>query len=386
MRILMLDNEFPPLGGGTGIVNQRVLEEFSKTEDVAVDLVTSSCTGISYEDEEMSPRILIHKVPVNTKCLHHSSDRELLTYAIRGYLRCIRLARGNQYDVCFAFAGVPAGAMAYLFSLTHHVPYVVSLQGADVPGFEHRYRYHYLILTPVIKLIWRNASALIACSERLKRLALKTDPDARVVVIGNGVDTHMFRPRRERQREENGSVNILTTGRLIERKGHRFLLQAAAMLHERGYSSIKVHIAGAGDSEDGLKKMCRDLNLEHSVEFLGRLSREQVIAAYEKADIFALPSVNEGMSIALLEALAAGLPVVVTAAGAARQMVRGNGIIVPKRDAGALADALASMIDSPKLRQEMGERSEELAGEFSWGQISRQYLAVCRQAAQKIVA
>lgn len=196
----------------------------------------------------------------------------------------------------------------------------------------------------------------------------------------------MFRPRRERQREENGSVNILTTGRLIERKGHRFLLQAAAMLHERGYSSIKVHIAGAGDSEDGLKKMCRDLNLEHSVEFLGRLSREQVIAAYEKADIFALPSVNEGMSIALLEALAAGLPVVVTAAGAARQMVRGNGIIVPKRDAGALADALASMIDSPKLRQEMGERSEELAGEFSWGQISRQYLAVCRQAAQKIVA
>ncbi len=386
MRILMLDNEFPPLGGGTGIVNQRVLEEFSKMEGIEVHLVTSSITERTCTSEEMSPGIRIYKVPVSNKCIHHSSNRELLAYAIRGYLMCRTLARNNKYDVCFAFAGVPAGSVAYLFSLTHHVPYVVSLQGSDVPGFEQRYRLLYLILKPAIRLIWRKASGLTAQSERHKRLALRTDPTAQIAVIGNGVDTNVFRPRAERQRNHDAAVNILTVGRLIERKGHRFLLQAAAILRKRGYESVNFQVTGTGDAADGLKQLCTELGVQDCVHFTGYLSREEIIATYENADIFVLPSLNEGMSISLLEALAAGLPVVVTATGGTSRMVRGNGVIVPKGDAEALADALARLIDSPQQREEMGRRSEELAQEFSWEEVSRQYLALCEQALEKVSA
>lgn len=175
-------------------------------------------------------------------------------------------------------------------------------------------------------------------------------------------------------------MNILTVGRLIERKGHRYLLHAGARLRERGYESFQLTFTGTGDSYDDLKLLCRELDLEDYVHFAGYVTREEVIACYENADVFALPSFNEGMSIALLEAVAAGLPVVVTDTGGTAEVVRGNGIVVPWADAPALADALARLIDSPRLREEMGSRSEGLAREFSWEEVSMQYLAVCKHA------
>lgn len=380
MRILMLDNEFPPLGGGTGVVNLRLLQELAKREEIEVDLVTSSCTKDTYEQEQFSAGIRIFKVPVNNRCIHHSSNRELLTYAVRGYRMCRRLAREKKYDIAFAFAGVPAGGIAYFFSLTHHVPYVVSLQGPDVPGFEQRYSLVYFFLKPVIRRIWRRASGLMAQSEKHRQMALETDPGADIVVIGNGVDGSLFRPRSAQPREAARPVDILTVGRLIERKGHRYLLEAGAELRRRGYDAFRLTFTGTGDSEDELKALSRGLGLEKHVRFAGYLAREEVIACYEGADLFALPSFNEGMSIALLEAIAAGLPVVVTDTGGTAEVVRGNGLVVPWADAVALADALARLIDSPRLREEMGSRSEEIAKEFSWEEVSRQYLAVCRHA------
>jgi glycosyltransferase involved in cell wall biosynthesis len=128
------------------------------------------------------------------------------------------------------------------------------------------------------------------------------------------------------------------------------------------------------------------LNVGDYVRFAGYVTRQEVIAAYASADIFALPSFNEGMSIALLEALASGLPVVVTDTGGTSELVRGNGLIVPWADAEGLADALAHLIDSPQLRDEMGRRSEEIAKGFSWKRVSRQYIEVCRQAAERTSA
>lgn len=380
MRILMLDNEFPPLGGGTGIVNLRVLEEFAKRDGLEVDLVTSSRTKSTYEQDQFSPQIRILKVPVNNKCIHHSSNRELLTYAARGYLFCRKLAREKEYDLSFAFAGVPAGGIAYLLSVTHGVPYVVSLQGPDVPGFEERYKVVYALLKPVIKQIWRSASGLMAQSEQHKQLALQTDPRADISVIGNGVDGSVFQNGNGDRPERNGRVDILTVGRLIERKGHRYLLEAAARLRERGYESFQLTFTGTGDAEDELKALCRELDLDEYVRFLGYVSREEVVASYKHADLFALPSFNEGMSIALLEAVAAGLPVVVTDTGGTAEVVRGNGLVVPWAAADSLAEALANLIDSARMRKEMGRRSLELAREFSWEKVAGQYLAVCEQA------
>src|SRR5438093_11864716 len=109
----MLDNEFPPLGGGTGVVNYHLLREMSAYDDLHVDLVTSSRTRSTYETEQFAPRIMIYKVPVNNKNVHHSSNQELLIYAWRGLLLSRSLLQQHRYDLSFAFAGVPAGAISY---------------------------------------------------------------------------------------------------------------------------------------------------------------------------------------------------------------------------------------------------------------------------------
>ena len=82
MRILMLNNEFPPLGGGTGTVNHALLQRFARVPGLEIDLITSAL-GKREEEEQFAERIRIFKVPVNNHNLHHSTNRELLTYAAR---------------------------------------------------------------------------------------------------------------------------------------------------------------------------------------------------------------------------------------------------------------------------------------------------------------
>jgi phosphatidylinositol alpha-1,6-mannosyltransferase len=108
MRILMLNNEFPPLGGGTGTVNRAILQQLAQEQDLEIDLVTSAL-GRRREQERFAERVRILKVPVNSQNIHHSSNRELLTYAARALPAALRLQRTRSYDLCFAWSAVPAG-------------------------------------------------------------------------------------------------------------------------------------------------------------------------------------------------------------------------------------------------------------------------------------
>ena len=97
MRLLMLNNEFPPLGGGTGTVNRALLERLAGVPDLEVDLVTSAA-GRRAEEERFAERIRIRKVPVGTRDLHHAANRELLGYAGRALVAAFRLHRARPYD------------------------------------------------------------------------------------------------------------------------------------------------------------------------------------------------------------------------------------------------------------------------------------------------
>ena len=104
---------------------------------------------------------------------------------------------------------------------------------------------------------------------------------------------------------------------------------------------------------------------------------------YRDADLFVLPSQNEGMSVALLEAMASGLPVIVTPTGGTEELVDGNGRVVPWNDPAALADALAHLAADPEARARMGRRSREIALKFSWTAVAKAYLEACRRVAHR---
>ncbi len=128
MRILMLNYEYPPLGGGGSNACKYILNEFAKN-NIEVDLVTSSPSN-TFETEKIGDTISIYKLPVNKKDIHYWTQREIISYSWKAKKFIDKLMTEKEYDVCHAFFGIPCGAIAYLFR--RKMPYVVSLRGLDV--------------------------------------------------------------------------------------------------------------------------------------------------------------------------------------------------------------------------------------------------------------
>jgi phosphatidylinositol alpha-1,6-mannosyltransferase len=376
LRILMLNNEFPPLGGGTGVVNYHILKELAIYSDIWIDLITSSRSRHRFETVHFSKRIKIFKVPVHNRNIHHATNAELMRYFFLGLQASRKLLRQQKYDLSFAFSGVPAGAISYLLKQSSSLPYLVSLQGPDVPGFEARYDYLYPVLRPILRIIWRNSVFVTAISGEHQRLAAKTMPNLNIPIIYNGVDTKTFFPSEKPLNSE--VIKILCVGRLIERKGQHHLLRSFSDLLHKCNLQLKLILVGTGDMRERLISLALNLGVEKHVEFKEFIDRERMPEVYRQADIFVLPSQNEGMSIALLEAMASGLPVIVTNTGGTEELVRQgeNGLIVPWASEQTLTEALIKLASDGHLRKSMGRKGLEIAKNLDWGHIAQQYMSL----------
>ena len=367
MRVLMLNYEYPPLGGGGSNACKYILKEFAK-KNIEVDLVTSSPSN-TFETEKIGNTISIYKLPVNKKDIHYWTQREIISYSWKAKKFIDKLMIEKEYDVCHAFFGIPCGAIAYLFS--RKMPYVVSLRGSDVPGFNNRFGLQYVFLTPIIKQVWKQAGAVVANSEGLKELALKSSPDQEISVIYNGIDISEFKPDLN-EVNNNGELRVVCVSRLIDRKGIKFLIEAIEKLKDR---DVKLILVGEGNQEDELKKLVVDSRISDRVEFKGYMNHDSIADLYRTSDVFVLPSLNEGMSNALLEAMASGLPVIVTDTGGTSELIDGNGVVVPMSDSNAIAEAIREFMDNSDIRK-MGMRSREIAEQMGWGAIGDAYLKV----------
>jgi glycosyltransferase involved in cell wall biosynthesis len=232
----------------------------------------------------------------------------------------------------------------------------------------------YGLLKPLIKLIWKKSSAVIANSTGLRELAQKTNSKQKIGVIYNGIDTNNFKPSPEVK-----PVNkfILTTGasRITTRKGIDYLIQAIKQLSLQ-YPQLLLRAMGEGDAKESLKKLARDLKIEKNVEFIGRIPREKTAPFYQEASLFILPSLNEGMSNAMLEALSSGLPLLATDTGGTKEILEDgeNGFIIKMKNASDIAEKIKKLMDDSELREKMAEISRKKALEMSWEKIAKEYL------------
>jgi len=333
--------------------------------------VTSSASS-SFETAHIGDNVTIHKLAVGKKKIHYWTQREILTYSWKARRHVKRLMKEKEYDVCHAFFGIPCGAIAYLFR--KKIPYIVSLRGSDVPGFNKRFSLQYLFLKPIIRRIWKQAGAVVANSEGLRTLAHETDPKREIDIIYNGIDTEQFKP--DADRRVGDRLRILCVSRLIERKGVDHLIRSVPIVRERLGDVFEVVIVGEGNLETELKSLSGQLGVADLVDFKGYVPHERLPEIYDGSDIFVLPSKNEGMSNTVLEAMACGLPIVATDTGGTSELVKGNGIVLSDVDSGAIADGLARLISDRETRASMGRRSREIAESMSWSKVADQYFEI----------
>jgi glycosyltransferase involved in cell wall biosynthesis len=377
MRVLVLNYEYPPLGGGAANATKYLLAEYAKIPGLYVDLVTSATDGKT-SLQELSSRVYIHSVSIGDKRsnLHHQSIGNLLRYTWSGYFTARALMRASHYDAVHAFFGVPCGLMALLLTRKNRVPYVVSLRGSDVPGYSNRFAFLYAFLRPIVRRVWRRAAAVVANSQGLLELARDTSKQQKIEVIPNGVDVQKFRPDAT-QRPSNEIILTVGATRITARKGIRFLLEAVAPLIAQ-YPQLRVEILGEGSEKAELESQVVSLGLTEHVRFLGYVSPEETPRYYQRAGIFVLPSLNEGMSNALLEALASGLPLIVTDTGGSKELVieGENGLYIEKESAESIREALEQLLVDKSIRQRMGEASRRRAESQSWQSVAEQYMDV----------
>jgi glycosyltransferase involved in cell wall biosynthesis len=207
-------------------------------------------------------------------------------------------------------------------------------------------------------LVVRLADRVVVNAETLRPRGAAA---ARTEVIPSGVDTELFRPRPEIRAEARARLGLSaanrvvgTVGRLETRKGTAVLLEAAARLVKKELPDLRVLVVGDGPLRDELPALAARLGITDHVVMLGdRSDVPEVLAAL---DVFVLPSRTEGMSNALLEAMATALPVVATAVGGNPEVVSAEmtGVLVPPDDVMAMADAVMRLATSPILAAELG--------------------------------
>jgi glycosyltransferase involved in cell wall biosynthesis len=383
MRVLILNYEYPPLGGGAGVATQALARGLA-SRGVTVDVITagerdecrSEVLWDGYAAEE--GMLTVYRVKSSRTGIHEAGMGGAFSY-LRTALPLVRARmRDEHYDIVHVFFSLPTGAMLPLLSLGD-TPVIVSLRGSDVPGYDPCQRTlgrAHKVLLPLTRWIWHRANRVVAVCESLGRLALRTDPGLRYSVIPNGVDLTRFRPSARARSRHPRKVRCIAVARLVERKGIADLIQAIASL-ERG--RYELEIVGSGPDERQLKELAQLLGVSREVIFAGSVDRATIPGRYRDADIFALASWEEAFGNVFAEALASGLPIVGSTVGGIPELVEHgkNGFLVPPREPMALAAAIRHLADNPELRGEIGRRNRAQAeANLSWARVTTRYLSV----------
>jgi len=378
MRILLINSEYPPIGGGAGNASAYLAAELV-TLDQDVTVLTARFSDLPKDTVENTVRVL------RIRSLRRRQDRsgaiEQGVFMLSGIWNTLQLVRKWRPDIILAFFGVPSGAVAWIVKMLTGIPYLVSLRGGDVPGFRpYDFANYHRMIGPFLHHVWHRAGAVIANSQGLGALAHNFDDKVGVQVIPNGVDNRRYQVSDNRDWE---FPQMLFVGRLVYQKGLDILIRALGEL--KNYS-WHLKLVGDGPHRPELESLARDMGITEKITFMGWMEKADLIHEYNIANLFVLPSRHEGMPNVILEAMACGLPVIATSIAGNEELVLDGetGILVPSEDPLALSDTLTTLLPDFPLRRKMGMASRERVEEsYTWEQVARSYLSILQEIVGK---
>jgi glycosyltransferase involved in cell wall biosynthesis len=276
----------------------------------------------------------------------------------------VRTLRALKPDILHAYTGV-SGAHALPLARRLRIPLVVSFGGYDATATEAELRQWATrgrVLLRRKEAMKREMQRIVTISDFLRRQLVERGwPAEKIRVIHRGIDTERFTPEGSPPLSERAPV-VFFAGRLIEVKGTTYLLRAMREVRTR-VPDARLVIAGAGELRAALEREAGELGVP--VRFLGRASADVVRACHAEAQVYCMPSVTaatgqrEGLSNALLEAMAAGLPVVGSDSGGIPEAIGDAGFLVAERDVGALASRITQLLSDAALRERMGRAARQ---------------------------
>ncbi|MCG1024840.1 glycosyltransferase family 4 protein [Dehalobacter sp.] len=281
-----------------------------------------------------------------------------------------QIRRDFPFDLIHAHVALPDGHAAFLLKKDADIPLVVTIHGQDFQSTLTKNEKCRRRLFEVLE----GTDRIIAVSSKLKNIIRDQAFFSKTEVINNGIDLNDCVPPPDISGNTRKEIRILSVSNLKKTKGIDLNLRAVSSLTKK-YPSLKYFIAGDGEERKALEDLTESLNLKDKVVFLGKLTHPEVMKEMAEADIFCLPSWQEGFGVVYIEAMAQGLPAIgVRGEGIEDALIHGqNGLLVAPRNVEDLSGALDVLLRDPVYCRRLGEAGRQtVLDRFTWSHQAAQ--------------
>jgi UDP-glucose:(heptosyl)LPS alpha-1,3-glucosyltransferase len=376
MRICLICSDFGKRGG-TSRYTAELAEHFCKKHEVHL---------ITRKYEYKIPDIVVHEYPPQRGPLAAQIFADAL-YATK----CLKKIEKNlDFDIVHSAAANIATDITTAHSCHKAGIKVWNTFSREEDSFP-KYLFYKIAreLSPANRVIliqekdtYQNSKKIISCSEGVKREIIENYnvPEENIAVISNGVDLDVFKPnlrkrleiRRKYGIDKNEKV-LIFVGHEFKRKGLAYLIKALPDIE------VKVIVIGK-ENPDKYRLLAKDLGVSDKIIFAGAVSNAEDY--YAASDIFVFPTMYEAFSLATLEAVASGLPILATKVNGTEELIKDgyNGFFV-KRDPQNIAEKIHLLIEDSKLLKSMGKNARKTANEYSWDNMAKRAMKVYEEVA-----
>ncbi|HKZ72830.1 MAG TPA: glycosyltransferase family 4 protein [Steroidobacteraceae bacterium] len=375
MRILFCNYEYPPLGGGGGVVMAAMAREIARRHEVTV--LTSRAGDLPAESLEGDVRVV--RVPVLfRRDLATANLASMAAYLPMGLRRGLALGREQSFDIVNTHFVVPTGPLGHVLARGMRVPNVLSVHGGDLFDPSKRMSPHrHVALRVAVAAMLRRADAVVAQSQDTAVNVSSIYGVQRIVdLVPLGIDRPPagVRCNRASLSIPDDAFAMVTIGRVVPRKATTQLVRVLADLGPKAW----LIVVGDGPDAGAVRQAARELGVGDRVRLLGFVTEAEKHRALAAADLFVSTSQHEGFGLVFLEAMAFGLPVVCYNRGGQVDYLStpATGAVVRLNDVAAFTAAVRELRDAPELRATI--RARNLA------KVESYFIDRCAQAYESI--
>ncbi len=308
MHILFCNYEYPPIGGGGGVINKLLAEELARSH--AVTVLTSQALDLPQFEE--SNGVTIYRVPVVMRTSTAAATfPSMASFMIRGWLGGKRILGRDKFEIVNTHFALPTGPIGVRIARQAGVPNVLTVHGGDAydpSKFTSPHR-HAVLRSIVRGVIKASFCTIVNSHDTASNVRRYYDSAADVRVLPYGIEKppQLEPATRQAQGLRDTDFVMVAVGRLVKRKAFDRLIHVLAQIQDERF---KLMLLGTGPLEPELKVLATRLGVMHRVHFKGFVSEEDKFRLLRISDVFVYTSQHEGFGIVFLEALGAGLPVI----------------------------------------------------------------------------
>lgn len=379
MRILFCNYEYPPLGGGGGVINALLAEEMAKKHDVTV--LTSRGLGLPHERIENGVKVI--RAPVFFRRQEAVANLlSMFAFIPMGIRIGKKLIMNKGFDVINTHFVLPTGPVGNALSRFGRIPNVLSLHGGDLYDPSKLTSPHrYPLLRAWIRRLLRSADVVVGQSRNtLQNMQSFYTPEIQGVRIPLGIQRpKISQVNRSRYGCREDDILLITVGRLVSRKA---IPQLISMMDNLRKENVRLFILGSGPQERLLKEECRKKGLGDRILFQGHVEETEKFKILKMCDLYVSTSQHEGFGLVFLEAMACGLPIVCYNHGGQTDFLEDGltGYLLPLNDLNGFEDRCRILIRDRHLRRRMGEENRKRVEGFYIDNCARRYETLFQEA------